>query len=393
MEERRGFTTRAVHGSRQVEPVVEEPAATPIYQAATFIFSDIETFAAVGKSKISGGYLYTRWANPTVDALARTVADLEGAEATACFGSGMGAISGALAPFLRAGDHVVASTHLYGGTHSVLDHLLPRAGIDATRVDVTDQAAVEKAFTDRTRILYAETIGNPALIVADIARLAEIAHARGALLVVDSTFTPPCMFRPFEHGADVVMHSATKYLGGHSDVTAGVLSGSAETIARIRHDAIDTGAVLAPFEAWLVIRGIQTLALRMERISSNALVLARALERHPAVECVIYPGLASHAQHDLAARLFEGGFGGMLAFEVGGGAPAGRRFLERVRLACPAASLGGTKTLVVHPVSVTHTQLSPEQLGAAGITPGMIRVSVGIEDARDLVADFSEALS
>lgn len=387
----RGFTTRATHGAEEV--IRERPVAPPLYQTATFAFDDLDAFESIGRSKISGGYLYSRWANPTTEALARTIASLEGAEATACFASGMAAIHTTLTALASTGEHIVAARQLYGGTHSLMTTRLPRAGITTTTVDVADHSAIEAAFTPATRVLYAETIGNPTLPVADLDALARIAHARDAALVVDATFTPPCMLRPLEHGADLVLHSATKYLGGHSDVTAGVVSGDAERIAAIRMLQIDMGAMLAPFEAWLCARGLQTLVLRVDRICDNAMALAVALHEHPAVERVHYPGLPEHPQHDLAKRLLGERFGGMLTFDVAGGLTAGRRFLERVRIAAPAASLGGTKTLVVHPASITHTQLSPEQRAAAGIGDGTIRLSVGIEDIGDLIDDLTQALA
>jgi methionine-gamma-lyase len=389
----RGFTTRAVHQSRSGEPVVDEPASVPIYQAAPFIFSDMERFAAVGKSKISGGYLYSRWANPTVDALARTIASLEGAEATACFASGMGAIHASVASCVAAGEHVVSAQQVYGGTFGLFHDYLPRTGVEVTFVDITDLDEVAAAFRDTTRVLYFETIGNPSLPVADVAALAALGHERGVTVIVDATFTTPYLLDAVSHGVDLVMHSATKYLGGHSDVTAGVVSGGTDAIATIRHLGIDYGGTLAPLEAWLTLRGVQTLALRMDRICSNALTLAAFLESSSGVQTVTYPGLASHPQHALAGRLFERGFGGMLTIEVAGGVAGGRRVMERVRVASPAASLGGTKTLVVHPASITHTQLTREEREAVGITDGLLRVSVGIEDVEDLMADFDQALS
>ena len=392
-EDRRGFTTRSVHGSRPTEPVVEEPASVPIYQSAPFIFSDMEQFAAVGKTKIAGGFLYTRWGNPTVEALARTIASLEGAEASACFASGMGAIHATVASCAKAGEHIVAARQIYGGTFGLFNEIFPRTGIDVTFVNVTDHDDIASAFRDITRVLYFETIGNPTLPVADVAALSALAHARGATVIVDATFTTPYLMSALELGADLAVHSATKYLGGHSDVTAGVVSGTGEAIARIRHLGIDYGGCLAPLDAWLTIRGVQTLSLRMDRICANALTLATALERHPGVERVTYPGLPSHPQHELAKKLLRRGFGGMLTFEVAGGIPAGRRVLERVHVASPAASLGGTKTLIVHPASITHTQLSRPEREASGITDGLMRVSVGIEDPEDLITDLEEALS
>ena len=391
MSEKPGFSTRAVGGWRHTPDVRQHPASPPLYQAATFIFDDIDDFASVAQTKISGGYLYSRWANPTVDALGTVVSSLEGAEATACFASGMGAIAGTLFSLLRSGDHIVAAAQLYGGTHGLFGTALARAGVSVTTADVSDHGAIDDAFTPATKVLYCETIGNPTMNVADIDALAAIARAHDVAFVVDATFTPPVMLRPLEHGADLVCHSATKYLGGHGDVTGGVVSGDAERIAAIRHLAIDTGGQMAPFDAWLIARGVQTLVLRVERICQNALVLARALEDHPAVSRVLYPGLESHPDHALARKLLADRFGGMLAFDVGDAA-AGRRFLERVRIAAPAASLGGTKTLVVHPASVTHTQLTPEKRAAIGLTEGMVRVSVGIEDIDDLIADVEQAL-
>ena len=387
-----GFSTRAVGGWRQVPDVHQHPASPPLYQSATFIFDDIDEFAAVGQTKISGGYLYSRWANPTVDALASVIASLEGAEATACFASGMGAITGTLLSLLSSGDHVVAAAQLYGGTHGLFGGVLARAGVEASKADVGDHAAIEAAFRPNTKVLYCETIGNPTMNVADVDALAAIARAHNATFVVDATFTPPSMFRSLEHGVDLVVHSATKYLGGHGDVTGGVVSGAAERIDAIRLLEIDVGGGMAPFDAWLIARGVQTLVLRVDRICQSALTLARALEEHPAVTRVLYPGLESHPDHALARKLLGDHFGGMLAFDVGDRV-GGRRFLERVRLAGAAASLGGTKTLVVHPASVTHTQLSPEQRAAIGLTEGMVRVSVGIEDVDDIIADFEQALS
>ena len=389
-----GFTTRAVHAWRNTDPVVQEPAAFPIYQTAPFVFRDMEQFTAVGKARIEGGYLYTRWGNPTVDAFTSTVAALEGAEAGAGFGSGMGAIHATLASLVRAGDRILSAKQIYGGTFGLYTDVFDRNGVGVDLVDVTNRDAVAAGFRDETRVLYFEVIGNPTLAVADVDALVTMAHQRGVTVVVDATFTPPYLFQPLAHGVDLSVHSATKYIGGHSDITGGVVSGSAEAIARVRNIGIELGGVLAPFEAWLGLRGIQTLALRMERICRNALAVAQALEKHAGVERVIYPGLASHPQHDLAARqLLRGLFGGMVACEISGGVEAGRRSMERVRVFSPAASLGGTKSLIVHPASVTHSQLTREQREAAGISDGLMRLSIGIEDPEDLIGDLDRAFS
>jgi methionine-gamma-lyase len=391
-EETQGFTTRALNAGG-AEPVREGPLSPPIYQSATFAFEDMEHFAAVAKAKVSGGYLYSRWANPTVDALARTIAALEGAEAAACYASGMGAINAVLRSLLSDGDHLVAARQLYGGSFGLINTALPRSGVDVTFVDITDQAQVEAALRTETKALYCETIGNPRLPVADLHGLAGIAHAHDVPLVVDATFTPPCLLQPLAHGADLSLHSATKYIGGHSDVTAGVVSGAAEMIERIRLRNLETGAVLAPLEAWLTSRGLQTLALRMDRICGTALAMAEMFEAHAGVEQVIYPGLPSHPQHAVAQGILRNGSGGMIAIELAGGTEAGRRVMERLRIARAAASLGGTHTLVVHPASVTHTQLGREERERAGVSDGLLRISVGIEDVADLMLDFEQALA
>jgi len=391
--EDQGFTTRAVHAWQGAEPLEQEPAAVPIYQTAPFVFRDMEQFAAVGKSQISGGYLYTRWGNPTVDAFTRTVAALEGAEAAAGFASGMGAIHATLASLVRSGDRILSAKQIYGGTYGLYNDVLPRGGVEIDLVDITDLGAVAAGFRDETRVLYFEIIGNPTLAVADVDALVALAHARGVTVVVDATFTPPYLYRPIDHGVDLSVHSATKYIGGHSDITAGVVSGSAEAIGRVRHLGIDLGGSLAPFEAWLGLRGVQTLALRMDRVCANALLVARALDGHAGVELATYPGLPSHPQHELAARQLVKGFGGMVTAEIAGGVEAGRRVMERVRVFSPAASLGGTKSLIVHPASITHGQLPREQREAAGITDGLLRLSIGIEDPEDLIADLDRALS
>ena len=389
----RGFTTRAVHTWREAEPVRQEPAAVPLYQTAPFVFDDMEEFAAVGKSRISGGYLYTRWGNPTVDAFTSTVASLEGAEASAGFASGMGAIHATLASLVTAGDRILSAKQIYGGTYGLYREVFARGGVEVDLVDITDLDAVHAGFREETRVLYFEVIGNPALAVADVDALVAIAREHSVTVVVDGTFTPPYLYRPIEHGVDLVVHSATKYIGGHSDVTAGVVSGTAEAIARVRNLGIEMGGVLAPFEAWLALRGIQTLALRMDRACANAVAVATALEGHHGVERVLYPGLPSHPQHELAAKQLPKGFGAMLACEVAGGIEAGRRAMERVRVFLPAASLGGTRSLIVHPASVTHSKLSREAREAAGVTDGLMRLAVGIEDPEDLIADLERAFS
>jgi cystathionine gamma-synthase len=290
---------------------------------------------------------------------------------------------------LRTGDDLVMPRAVYGGMVGLAGSVLERSGIGHSAVDTTDLAQVEAAIGPRTRLVWVETISNPTTAVADIAALAELAHDRGVLLAVDNTFASPALANPLALGADLVVHSATKYIGGHSDLTGGVLVGPAERVAAARTILINAGGNASPFEAFLALRGLKTLALRMERHSANGLAVARALEGASGVARVLYPGLASHPQHRLAARtLCDGMAGGMLAVELAGGRRHGERFLERVRVAVHATSLGGVETLVSHPASSSHRQLADDELAGAGLSPGMVRVSIGLEDEADLVEDL-----
>jgi methionine-gamma-lyase len=291
----------------------------------------------------------------------------------------------------RAGDRVVSGGAVYGGTRGLLAEVMPRYGVETTFVDATDLPAVEAAMHPDTRLLFAETIGNPTLDVPDLPRLAEVAHAAGAALVVDNTFASPYFCRPLEWGADLVIHSATKYLGGHADVIAGVVIGSRERIDALRHLTIDVGGIAAPLTAWLLLRGLKTLAVRMDRQAASAGQVASVLEAHEAVERVFHPALPSHPQYDTAQRLLAGA-GGMIAFEVRGGVAAGQRFQDALRLCVRAASLGECHTLVTHPASTTHRQYTPKQRRAVGITDGLIRLSIGLEDVEDIIADLRQAL-
>ena len=348
------------------------------------------------------GYSYSRIDNPTVDAFARAVAALEGANlsrwpAAQGFASGMAAISGVFLAFARAGAHVVASAAVYGGTYSLLRNVLTRFGVETDFVDITDLDAVRAAVRPATRIIYAETIANPTTAVADLRQLAEIAHERGALLVVDSTLAPPVICRPLEHGADLVVHSATKYIGGHSDVTGGVVTGSLELIGQIRATRIDTGGSLSPDDAFQLRRGLETMPVRVRRQSATASVFAATLAKHPAVAYVDYPGLPTHPGHELARRTFDSGpeggrFGAIVTVTPYGGREAGLAFASALRLAAAASSLGGTHTVVSHVASTTHRQLDDRALGAAGIDPGAVRFSIGLEDAEDLISDAFVAL-
>lgn len=375
----------------------------PVWRTSTFGFATSQEFADV-LAGTAPGYTYTRIDNPTVDAFASAVASLEAEPSEGlddvvadAFGSGMAAISAVLMTFTGAGTHVVAPAGCYGGTWSLLSTLLARFGVETTFVDGADPVAYAAAVRPTTRVVWAETLANPTMVVADIPALATVAHDAGALLAVDSTFASPSVCRPLGWGADLVVHSATKYLGGHSDATGGVVVGRRELVREIRATRIDTGGILAPDEAFLLRRGLATLPLRMEQHCRSALQVAQALAKHQAVERVDYPGLPEHPGHDLAQRLFARGpygtrFGAVVWVVPHRGRDAGMRFAESVRLPTTGASLGGAHTLIGHAASTTHRQLDDAALAAAGIDPGGVRISVGLEDADDLVADLLHAL-
>jgi methionine-gamma-lyase len=384
-----GFTTRALRGDADLGDA--RPVSVPIYQTATYSFDDPEVMADVIRRGKDAGYVYTRWHNPTRAALEEVVADLEGGERAVSFASGMAAITTVLSSMVQAGDEVVTSPDLYGGTHAVMTRVLPRWGIDVTFAASHTAEDVLAAVTPTTKLVYAETIANPRVSVPDLQALGDGCAERGVALVVDNTFASPYLCNPLSFGATVVLHSATKYLGGHHDLTAGIAIGGKDVMRAVRETSTELGGTAAPFDAWLTLRGVQTLELRMRRHCSNALSLARMLEEHPKVTRVWYPGLASHADHDVARRILRGP-SGMISFEVEGGLEAGRRFQQALEVALVAPSLGGTHTLVVHAATVTHTQLTQMQREEAGITDGFVRVSVGIEDPKDLLTDFERAL-
>ena len=385
-----GFATRAIHAGRLPLPA-ERPLATPIWQTATFVFDDAEHYADTLRQPRQG-YVYSRYENPTTAALEATVADLEGAVEGLATASGMGAIATVLLSLAGTGDHVVAQRDLYGGSHSLLAHTAPRFGIEVGFVDAGDPDAVRAALRPATRAIYAETIANPTMTVADLPALAGAGAAAGIPLVVDNTVASPYLCRPLEHGADIVVHSATKYLGGHSDVVGGLaLFADPERHAAAWRTMIELGASPDPFAAWLVLRGVKTLPLRMRAHGANARRLAELLDAHPKVARVYWPGLPGHPTARLAAELLDGD-PGLLSFDLEGGRAAGRRFIEATRVAKLAASLGSVETLVSHPASTTHRQFAPDALAAAGIGEGMVRVSVGLEDGADLAEDFTRAL-
>ncbi|MFW6193043.1 MAG: cystathionine gamma-synthase family protein [Gemmatimonadota bacterium] len=368
------------------------PAVQPIVRSVTFEYDDLETWASVGRGE-RPGHIYSRNTNPTVELFAEKVRRLEGGAAATSFATGMAAISDTLHALLEPGDRVVSVKDSYGGTNRLFVEFLPRLGIDVELVETTDHEELERQVAAGCRVLYLESPTNPALKIVDLRRLAEAAHEVGATVVVDNTFATPINQRPLELGADLVLHSATKFLGGHSDAMGGVVCGPAETVRRIFHYREIHGASLDPEAAYLLLRGMKTLELRVERQNENALRIARFLDDHPRVNRVHYPGLPSHPGHEVARRQMPGGFGGVLAFELKGGEKAVHRALPRLRLAHRAASLGSVATLVGPPAVTSHVELTAAERAEAGIPEGLVRYSVGIENAEDLVDDLERALA
>ena len=386
-----GFATRAVHVGAEKNQY--GTLASPIYQTSTFVFDDAEQ----GGRRFAleeGGYIYTRLGNPTLTAVEQKVASLEGAEACMSASSGMGAITSAIWVCVEQGDHIVAGKTLYGCTYAFLEHGLKRYGVDVTFVDTRDPENVRKAMRPNTKLVYVETPANPNMYISDIEAIAKIAHAQeGVRVMVDNTFCTPYLCRPLEFGADIVVHSATKFLNGHGDVIAGFVCGSQEYIDQVRLLGVKdlTGSVLGPFEAFLINRGIKTLHVRMDRHCENAQKVAEFLEKHPKVESIAYPGLASFPQKSLADKYMKKP-GSMIAFEIKGGLEAGRKLMNSVHLAALAVSLGDTETLIEHPASMTHSPYTPEERAASDISEGMVRLSVGLEEAEDIIADLKQAL-
>ena len=383
----RGPGTTSVHG-RHGEP--KGPLATPIVQASTFALGS----TAEMRRYLDGDrevFLYTRYANPTVRELEESLAALEGAEAALCLSSGMAAMTTAVLSVAQGGDEVLASASLYGGTVRLLTDLLPRLGIASRSLKAADLARVGRLAGDRSRLLIVESPTNPTLEIVDLAAVCASARERGLVVVVDNTFATPLLQRPLALGADLVMHSLTKALSGHSDLIGGALAGSRPRIEAARATMMILGGCMDPHAAFLARRGLKTLHLRVERQCANALALARRLEGHEAVRAVRYPGLPSHPGHDVAARQMAA-FGGLVTLELEGGLPAAERFYDRLRLVARAASLGGVESLASLPVHTSHHGLSEDALREAGVDPGMVRLSMGVEDAADLIADVERAL-
>ncbi len=364
----------------------------PIYQTSTFAFDCAEQGADLFAGK-RDGYIYSRMGNPTVRALEDAVAALEGGHAGLACGSGMASVHTALAALLNAGDHVICSEAVYGPTCTLVQNVLSRFGIEYTIVDASDLDAVQAAFRPNTTVVYVETPGNPTLAICDLDPLCKMSHERGAKVIVDNTFMTPILQQPFRWGADVVVHSLTKFLNGHADVVGGMIVVKEESqYSEFRTALNHFGGVLGPFDSFLVHRGIKTLALRMQRHCDSALKVAAFLEKHPAVEWVRYPGLESHPQYDIASRQMAGA-GGVISFELSGGIEAGRSMMNAVRLCGLAVSLGGVESLIQHPASMTHAIMGVEARRKAHITDGLVRVSVGIENPNDIINDLDQAIS
>lgn len=370
---------------------LDSAIAPPIHQTSTFRAASAEEFAIMATQPHHNRY-YSRYGNPTLERVEKVIAELEGAEAALVTGSGMGAITTTVLALVSAGDHIVAQRNHYMGTTKLLTEILPRFGVTATLVDQTDVGAFAAALTPQTKLIIVESPANPTLQLTDLAAVAELARPRGILTFADNTFASPINQRPLALGIDLVMHAATKYLGGHHDLSAGVVAGSKALIDKIWDAHIVVGAVLGPIDGWLLLRGLRTLPLRVAQHNRTALAVAEFLAAHPAIEAVYYPGLTSHPQHALAQRQMRG-YGGVLSFAVKGGYAATQRFIGALKLPTQAVSLGGYESLIVHAAAMWMGTLGETGLEEAGIQPNLVRFSVGLEDERDLIADLRQALA
>lgn len=418
------FNTLAVHAGQTADPATGS-RAVPIYQTTSYNFTDADHAARLfGLQEF--GNIYSRIMNPTTDVLEKRVAALEGGAAALALASGQAAETLAITTLANAGDEIVSTTSLYGGTYNLFHYTLPKLGITVRFVDAEDEAGLRAAINDRTRAVYTETVGNPKLDIVDIEKLATIAHAHGLPLMIDNTTPSPALCNPIAHGADIVIQSLTKFIGGHGTSIGGAIIdagkfdwkasgrfpdfttpdpsyhglvysdafGPLAFILKARVQGLrDTGACLSPFNAFLILQGAETIHLRMERHSENALAVARFLSNHPLVESVNYPGLESSPYHGRTQKYLPKGAGALVTFNIRGGVAAGKEFINRVQLFSLLANIGDAKSLVIHPASTTHSQLTEEEQASTGVTPGLIRLSVGIEDIRDILADLEQALS
>ncbi len=386
-----GQSTLSIWGGEQEHELYERSTQVPVVHSVSYTYKDIDTWQDVALEK-APGHIYSRNTNPTVRAFEDKVKELEGADAATSFASGMAAISNVLATFLKPGDRIVSIKDSYGGTNKIFNDFLPPLNIDVCLCETTDYAQIEVEIAKGCQVLYLETPTNPTIKIIDIERLSAAAKKVGALVVVDNTFATPINQNPLQLGADIVLHSASKYLGGHADALGGVICGSRELVKQVYHYREINGATLSPMDAYSFIRGMKTLKLRVERQNESAMKIAQWLQQHPMIEQVNYPGLESHPNHDVAKRQMRG-YGGMLSFAVKGGLDAIKIFLPKLQYAHMAANLGCVETVVGPPVTTSHVECSAEERAAAGIPEGMVRYSTGIEDVEDLLADLEQALS
>jgi methionine-gamma-lyase len=381
-----------VHAAQEIPETQYGSLATPIYQTANYVFKDVDDGAKKCES-VHNGYCYTRLGNPTLSVLEQKVAALEGSEAALCFASGVAAISSFLFSVLQSGDHVVADGTTYSATNYLFGTILKKFGVETTFVNTSNLEEIEPAIRPNTKLIYTESPANPTVKMTDLAAMAKIGKAHGIMTATDNTFASPILQRPIEFGIDVVIESATKYLNGHEDVMAGIICGTQKLMDTIRDDTMkNMGGVLGPFEAYLVIRGIKTMDIRVKQMCATAMQVAQFLERHPKISRVYYPGLLSHPQHELGVRQMED-FGGMICFEIEAGLEAGITFMNSLQFCRLAVSLGDVDTELEHPASMTHWYVPKEERLAAGITDGLVRLSIGLEDAEDIIADLDQALA
>ncbi|MCD4734216.1 PLP-dependent aspartate aminotransferase family protein [bacterium] len=381
--------TMCVHGGDHPDEATGA-VSTPIYQVSTFAFKNAAHAAACFAGE-DDGYIYSRLGNPTIDTFEKKLAALEGTDDALAFGSGMAAVHN-ISMHLAHGGHIVSSDTVYGGTFALYEHLLPKMGIPVSFVDMTKIENIEKAIRPDTKMIFVETPANPTLLMTDIAAAADLAHSKGIKLVVDNTFCTPYLQKPMALGADIVLHSGTKYIGGHGDAVSGVYAGPQDLIDESREWRTDIGGVIAPLQSWLLLRGLKTLHLRVERAQENAIKMAAYLEQHPKVEWVLFPGLKSHPQYELGKKQMRGP-GGVISFEVKGGVEAGAKLMDSVKLMTLAVSLGDVSTLIEHPASMTHSTMSPEDREKYGLSNGLVRIALGVENSVDQIADLEQALA
>lgn len=385
------FTTRAIHSGQEHDEATGAHIS-PIYQTSTFVLPDTERAIYLNQNQ-DEGFTYSRFGSPSAAELERKIALLENAEAALAVGSGMAAISGALLSVLKSGDHVIAGDVIYGCTFALVKNVLADYGIESTLVDTSDLDAIEDAVQPNTKCIYIETPANPTLRITDIEAVSKIADKNNAKVIVDSTFASPYLQNPLDLGADIVVHSATKFLCGHGVVVAGVMAGSKELMDKARFPILQTlGAVVSPFDAWLLMQGMKTLGARMEIHCENAMKVAEYLDDHPQVESVLYPGLPTHPTHEIAKKQMKNGYGGMMSVNLKGGIEAGKVFMDNVKVFSLATSLGNIDSLVQHSPTMSHFDMSKEEREAVGVYDGQVRLSVGIENVDDLIADLDQAL-